>query len=58
MKFKSWLLNQDKSFIDEVCRGKEPPDHYKDYGYSGITLEQLKELDSKFIFNSESKNND
>lgn len=51
IRYKEWLIQQDKLFIDEVCCGNEIPDTYKDYGMRDITLEELKALDAKFITN-------
>jgi len=47
--YKTWLGRQDKEFIDEVCKGNKIPDKFKDYGHAPINLEQLKELDKKYI---------
>ena len=51
VKYKEWLQQQDKGFIDEVCCGKEIPEKFKDYGLRDITLEELMALDAKFITN-------
>jgi hypothetical protein len=46
-KYKTWLETQSTEFIHEVC-GKHPiPDKFIDYGYSPITLEELKKLDEQ-----------
>jgi hypothetical protein len=50
-RYKDWIVQQDKDFIDEVCCGNKIPDKFKDYGYRDITLEELKILDAKFIAN-------
>jgi len=51
IRYKEWIVQQDQSFIDEVCCGKKIPDTFIDYGCRDITLEELKALDAKFITN-------
>ncbi len=51
IRYKEWLEQQDKGFIDEVCCGNSIPETYIDYGMRDITLEELKALDTKFITN-------
>lgn len=48
-KYRDWMLKQDLEFIKEVCGDVGPDDKFKDYKFRSITLEELKELDDKFI---------
>ena len=52
IRYKEWLKQQDKGFIDEVCCDNGIPDKFIDYGLRDITLEELKALDAKFITNA------
>lgn len=45
-KFETWLFTQDQSFINEIGP------YLKSYWSKPLTLEQLKELDNKFIHNN------
>jgi hypothetical protein len=50
-KYKDWMLQQEVSFIEEICKDRDIPNTFKDFGYRDITLEELKALDNKFINN-------
>lgn len=42
-------MQQDPEFIHEVCGNRVPCEKFKDYNFKRITLEELKQLDDKFI---------
>lgn len=48
-KYKQWMSTQSPHFIAEICRGRQIPDMFVDYGLTDITLDDLKTLDEKYI---------
>jgi len=53
-KYNDWILQQEVEFIKEICGDKWPTDKFKDYNFKSITLEELEQLDNKYI-NKESE---
>lgn len=53
-KYSDWMIQQDKDFIEEVCGDRVPCEKFKDYNFKRVTLEELEQLDDKFI-NKESE---
>lgn len=53
-KYKKWISSQDSDFIKEVHGENELPDYFKDHNPKDITLEELRELDDRFINNARS----
>lgn len=51
-KYQEWITAQSAEFIKTVHK-KEIPAKYMQEDWNGITLEQLAELDDKFINNPE-----
>jgi len=51
IRYKEWMLRQDKAFIKEICQVHRIPETFYDDGSSDITLDELKALDAKFITN-------
>ncbi len=43
------MIQQELEFITEVCGDRVPCEKFKDYQFRSITLEELKELDDRFI---------
>lgn len=43
------MSTQSPHFIAEICRGRQIPDMFVDYGLTDITLDDLKTLDEKYI---------
>lgn len=50
-KYQKWILEQDKDFISLIHK-KKIPRIFKDDDYIGVSLEELEELDNRFINNS------
>jgi hypothetical protein len=48
-KYLSWILQQDREFITEVCGAHIPSAKFKDYNFSTVTLAELQQLDAKYI---------
>ncbi len=43
------MIQQDIEFIQEVCGDRVPCEKFKDYRFKSITLEELEQLDNKYI---------
>ncbi len=52
-RYKNWMEQQSLEFITEVHSGLTIPDKFKDHNYRPITLQELEQLDNKFINNPE-----
>lgn len=43
------MIQQEQEFINEVCGDRVPCEKFKDYRFVRVTLEELKQLDDKYI---------
>ncbi len=48
-KYSDWMIQQDNDFIREVCGDIVPCEKFKDYNFKRVTLEELEQLDNKYI---------
>ena len=48
-KYLDWMIKQDPEFIYEVCGILPVKDKFKDHRFRSITLEELEQLDEKYI---------
>ncbi len=48
-KYLDWMVKQDPEFIYEICGILPIKDKFKDYRFRSITLEELQQLDEKYI---------
>jgi hypothetical protein len=48
-RYKDWMLQQAPEFIAEVCGDSSPLEKFKDIKFKSITLEELMQLDTKYI---------
>ncbi len=48
-KYPAWICTQDEEFIKEIHGDKQIPQRFKDHEFKAITLEELEQLDNKYI---------
>ena len=56
-EYIEWITQQDPLFITEICGKQQPQKRFKDYNIKKISLNELQELDKKFILGLSETNN-
>jgi hypothetical protein len=48
-KYLNWIIQQDLEFQKEVLKHFEPNSKFKDHNFKPVTLDELEQLDDKYI---------